>query len=1032
MIRRTVRFAVHAMAALVAASTIVVAVFAWRLSGGPVSLAFLTPYVQDALAQTDAPYEVEFSDTILTWAGWERALDIRILDVRAVGADGAVAATAPEVSISLSVAALWRGMIAPTAIEVIEPRVRLTRNADGGFEFGLGDDAGAAGGDASEWLIADLLAPPDPTRIMGYLERISIIRGDLRVVDQGLGLAWHVPRATVNLSRHESGIGVDATLLVDIAGRTPEIGVRARYQGRGSDFKVWVDFTDLRPEWFAAEASALAPLAAVRLPLSGTVELTLGPLGALRDVAFILGAGAGELVLDGLSSVPIPIAGAVATGTLSIADERLQLDSAMIDLGGPQVELEGVLEGFGGTPLIAVGVTISDLPIDDLARFWPDAIAPDARSWVVANISQGIIRKSQTTLHLRPGDLDLPRLPAAAVHTTFEVEDATVDFLNPLPKLTGVNAFGTITGESLVLRAWGGSLEGVGADEIRVRIDDLGGRDEMTVDVDASGGIRDVLRVLAHPFLGYPQKLGIEPDAVGGSVRVALHLAFPLLKDLLLDDVAITVDATLDDVRLAGVFDGAELTGGPLALSLDSKGLEVAGPIQLNAVPGAGAWRENFTDDAPFRRRYTFSGRFTDTQRLALGLPGGDYITGPTDVGIEIVDTADGERRWRITAGLADAMMRIPEIYWEKPVGVDGLFEIELHSGPGVPLAVDSFNLAAGDLMAHGRADLDPETGALRRLELDRLVFGENDLRAALAFDADGGYRIGLAGASLDLRPYFEDDDGTLPDLSLKADIERVITRDGQVLKGVAAALRLADDRWEVMRVDSMLGDGKRLAMRIGRSQGERFFWMESDDGGEVLRALGIFDDAIGGDLTILAAIDPDEAPGAVKGELKIRNFKVLNAPLLARILSVAAVTGVFDLLTGEGLPFSRLVVPFTKRGDVLEIEDARAFGPAVGFTFEGRVDLAAETVDLDGTIIPAYMLNSILGNIPILGDLLVGGEEGGGVFAMNYKMVGPIDDPETTVNPLSALAPGFLRGLFSADIDSVDDDSAPQPDIER
>ena len=90
MIRRTARFAVHAMAALVAASTIVLAVFAWRLSGGPVSLAFLTPYVQDALEQTDAPYEVEFSDTILTWAGWERALDIRILDVRAVAADGAV------------------------------------------------------------------------------------------------------------------------------------------------------------------------------------------------------------------------------------------------------------------------------------------------------------------------------------------------------------------------------------------------------------------------------------------------------------------------------------------------------------------------------------------------------------------------------------------------------------------------------------------------------------------------------------------------------------------------------------------------------------------------------------------------------------------------------------------------------------------------------------------------------------------------------------------------------------------------------
>ena len=1033
MIRPAARFVMHAVAALVAAGAIAIAVLAWRLSGGPISLAYLTPYVQDALDQTDAPFEVEFSDTILTWAGWERALDIRILDVRTVGADGAVAATAPEVSISLSVAALWRGMVAPTALEVIEPTIRLTRNADGAFEFGLGQEDAAAG-DAGELLIADLLAPPDPTRSMGYLERVSIIRGDLLVIDRGLGMTWHAPRATVNLSRHETGLGVDATLFVDIAGRVPEIGVRARYQGRGSDVKVWVDFSDLRPEWLAAEAPALAALAAARFPVSGTVELTMGSDATLREVAFVLGAGAGELTLDSLFSAPLPIAGATATGTLSVAGEQLHLDSATIDLGGPTIELEGLLEGFGGKPLIAVGATISDLPLDDLARYWPEAIAPNARSWVVANLSRGIIRKSQSTFHLKPGDLDLPRLPAAAVHTTFEAEDVTVDYLSPLPEITGASVFGTITGDTLELKAWGGMLEGVSADEARVRIDDLGGRDDMTIDVTASGSIRDVLRVLAHPFLGYPQKLGIDPDAVAGRARAELRFAFPLLWDLLLDDVAITVDAILDDVNIASAFDGMELSGGPLTLSLDGAAMEVAGPIQINSAPGAGAWRENFVDDAPFRRRYTFAGRLTDSQRLALGLPGGDYIAGPADIDIEIVDAVDGDRRWRVTAGLVDAMVRIPEIYWEKPAGVDGLLELELRSGPEVPLTVESFDLAAGDLTAYGRAALDAETGELRLLELDRLAFGENDFRAALGFDADGSYRIGLAGTSLDLRPFLDDnaDGGTLPNLSLKADVERVITGDGQVLDGVQAMLLLADDRWEAMQVDSVLGDGKRLAMRIGRRQGERFFWMESDDGGEVLRVLGMFDDAIGGDLTFLATIDPEEAPGAVKGELKIKNFKVLNAPLLAHILSVAAVTGVFDLLTGEGLPFSHLVVPFTKRGDVLEIEDARAFGPAVGFTFEGRIDLAAETADIDGTIVPAYLLNSIWGNIPILGDLLVP-DEGGGVFAINYKLVGPLDDPETTVNPLSALAPGFLRGLFSADIESDDEDlKAPRGDDDR
>ena len=1026
MIRPTARFVTHAAAALVAALAIAFAAVAWRLSGGPISLAWLTPYVADALKETDSPYQVEFADTILTWAGWDRALDIRILDVRVVGADGAVAAAAPEVAISLSARAMWRGMIAPTALEIIEPRVRLVRDAEGEIEFGLGD-AGTAGR-STELLLADLLAPPDPARAMGYLERISIVRGDLMVVDKRLDMAWHAPRATVSLLRSGAGIGVDAKLLVDIAGRSAKVGVRARYRGRGRDFKIWIDFADVRPEWIAADAPMLAALAAARFPVSGTFELSLDREAGLREVAFDLTAGSGRLALGAWFGEAIDIAGATAGGTLSVGADRLHIDSAVIDLGGPSIALEGVIEGFDGSPFIAAGVTVTDLPVDDLGRYWPVSLAPDARDWVSANLSAGTIRKSQTSIHLRPGDLDLARLPASAIRTTVEAAGVTVNYRDPLPNVTGAAAFGTITGDRLEMRAWGGAVAGLAADEAKLLIDDLGGRDHMTIDVAISGPLTDALRVLAHPSLGYPQRLGIDPETVRGAARMNLRFAFPLLNDLALDDVVLTAQATLSDLRVSGAFDGAELGGGPLKLSLDGAGMDLAGPVTVNAVPGEGAWRENFTDDAPFRRRYTFAGRLTDAQRRALGLPGGDYLAGPTDMAFEIVDQADGARRWRVTAGLGDTMMRIPEIYWEKRPGVDGIVELALRGGPDIPLVLESFDLAAGDLVAHGRAALDPESGVLRRVDFERLALGENDFRAALVFDDAGAYRIALKGPSLDMRPYLEDDggEGTLPDLRVSASVDRVITRDGQSLGAVEAEVRYADGRWEAMNVDGVLAGGKRVALRIGRDAGERYFWMESGDGGEVLRTLGIYDNAIGGDLTILAGLGSEAADGAVVGELKIKNFTMRDAPLLAQILSVASLTGVFDLLTGEGLPFSRLVVPFIKRGEILEISDARAYGPAIGFTFKGRIDRAADIAELEGTLVPAYLLNSIFGKIPLLGELLVG-EEGGGVFAITFQLSGPLDDPKISVNPLSALAPGVLRELFSADFDSAPDDGADQ-----
>ena len=1028
MIRPTARFVMNFVAAMVAAVAVVFAVFAWRLSAGPVSLAFLTPYMAAALEQTDSPIQLEFSDTILTWAGWERALDIRILDVRARGADGEVVATAPEISISLSVPALWRGMVAPTVLEIIEPSVRLVRNADGSFEFGLGDvDRRKILDDASgtlNLLFADLLAPPNRSRAMGYLERISVLRGNLAVIDHSLDMAWTAPLATINITRNETGIGIDASLLVDIGGRASPVDIRTRYRGQGRDFKVWVDFSEVRPEWLALEAPGLEALSAGGFPVNGAIEISFDAEANLTEIAFNLGAEAGQLYLDEWFTDPIEMTGAEVAGSYVMANESLRIASGSIDLGGPKIVFDGVVEGFGPDPFIAAGITVTNLSGDEIARYWPATLAPDVRDWVIRNISGGLITTSRTSLHLKPGDLSLPRLPDAAVRTTLEFEDATLNYYDPLPKVTGVSGFGTITGRNFDMRLWGGTVEGLAMREARIVIEDLSVRDDTTITVEAEGPIAAALRYLAHPLLDYPRKLGLDPGSVTGDVRASLGFSFPITYRLKPEDVVITAASTLTNVRVAGLFDGIDIGGGPLALTVDAAGLDLAGPITLGVASGEGTWRENFTTDAPFKRRLTFAGRLTDTQRLALGLPGSDYITGPTDIAIEVSGQADGRFLWRVDAGLDDARIRIPELYWEKLAGVGGLLELRLQSGPGIPLSIDFFTLAAGDLIAQGRADIDSDTGALVRLDLDRLAFGETDVRAALVVDTNGGYRMTIKGPSLDLRPYLEDDseDDELPDMSIAATIERVMTRDDQFLTAVEAKLLAKGGNWEAARIDGLLASGKGLAMGIRRENDQRYFWMKSDDGGEVLRALDVFDDAIGGELTLLAALDgPNGNSDAIDGELRMRNFSLRKVPILARLLTIATLTGVFDLLSGEGLPLSRLVVPFTKRGKLLEIRDARAFGPAIGFTFKGVIDQQAETADLDGTLVPAYALNSIFGKILILGDLLVGGEEDGGVFAMNYKLSGPLDDPVVTINPLSVLAPGFLRGLFSADIENPD-----------
>jgi hypothetical protein len=139
----------------------------------------------------------------------------------------------------------------------------------------------------------------------------------------------------------------------------------------------------------------------------------------------------------------------------------------------------------------------------------------------------------------------------------------------------------------------------------------------------------------------------------------------------------------------------------------------------------------------------------------------------------------------------------------------------------------------------------------------------------------------------------------------------------------------------------------------------------------------------------------------------------MVKAPFMAKLLSFVSLTGILDMLSGNGIVFERADVPFVKTGDDLVLKDARAHGSAIGFTAEGRLDLDKDTMDLRGTVVPAYSLNSVFADVPLLGPLLVP-EKGSGLFAATYFMRGPIDDPSVGGNPLATLTPGFLRGLFN------------------
>ena len=144
------------------------------------------------------------------------------------------------------------------------------------------------------------------------------------------------------------------------------------------------------------------------------------------------------------------------------------------------------------------------------------------------------------------------------------------------------------------------------------------------------------------------------------------------------------------------------------------------------------------------------------------------------------------------------------------------------------------------------------------------------------------------------------------------------------------------------------------------------------------------------------------------KSNLLITDFKVSKVPALAQLLTLASLQGIADTLSGEGIRFESFEMKSNSKGNVMNIEDALAMGPAVSILLNGYVD-KGKVVSLRGTLVPATKLNSIIASIPVVGDILVGKKTGEGVVGVSFKMKGPPKEIKTTVNPIKTLTPRFI-----------------------
>ncbi len=433
MIRRTFRGLVQLLGALGAGLAILLVLAAWRLSSGPITLAFLSPYIEKALSAEDGSLAIRLDNTILTWAGWERTLDVRVLNVRAVGAGGTAVAVVPELSLSLSVKALVKGVVAPRSIELYRPSLQVARRQDGTLEVGFGQGAEASDVLSSR-LLERLSKEPDEVGPLGYLSRITVRDADVLIVDRGLDTVWHAPQAEVSLRRDADGVEGEISLDLENDGRVTRIDLLGGYRRSADRLDFGVRFSDLVPATFARLSPQLAALGAAAVPLSGRLLVSLKMDGGVEAVDFEMKGGAGRIELPAPLAQSVEVAGLALNGlyrgadqvltvdrlkvdlgeggsllmpaadghrtplrsltaraTLDEGGDHLEVTSVEADLGGPTATLTADIRRDGGETRIRAEGTLREVPADDAHLYWPAVWGRDAHTWVTANLSAGRI-----------------------------------------------------------------------------------------------------------------------------------------------------------------------------------------------------------------------------------------------------------------------------------------------------------------------------------------------------------------------------------------------------------------------------------------------------------------------------------------------------------------------------------------------------------------------------------------------------------------------------------------------------------------
>jgi len=717
-----------------------------------------------------------------------------------------------------------------------------------------------------------------------------------------------------------------------------------------------------------------------------------------------------------------------ATGRYTVANRELQF--ANMTVTSPGGSLYGSLHvRFGDlSPEISFSGQSQQLQTTAVKQLWPFWMASKGRDWVERNLFGGTVTNASISVFIPFGRLDEAigkglKLDENQIQIAFDIAGARMNVTGDIPPIRDTSAHFQLAGPKATISiksgksffASGRTVDvGEGTFVLPATYDKPLMAD---IDLPISGNADAIGELLTFKPIQVLQRAGFVPEDLSGKVTANVQAHFGLIASQNPPPIEWKASLQLQGLNVAKPISGRKITGLDGVLSADPKQVTLDGKGNIDGVPAEIKLTEPTDKSSGVQPQQSVTATLSNDQREKI-LPGlSDIIDGTISVELNRID----KDRQSVSIDLAKARLDLPWIGWSKGSGIGAKADFEI-SGPDDNLQIKSFALKGDGFGASGALTLSK--GNLVKADFDTVKLSSLDDFAVSLKRSKGGMDVSVSGNSADVRPILSrikggsgdndsDGDSKGSSISLRAKLDTVIGFNDEKLRNVEAAYAAQGSRIQSVNLSGITGSGEAV---VAQTQGNGIINITSGDAGAVSRFADLYQHMRGGLLNLAIRLG---AGGDWSGSIDVRRFSIVNEQRLHSIVSTpvgqeqrslnAAVKRDIDTSAQR---FQRGFARIVSKDSVVSIENGVVRGDQVGAVFQGVLRDVRGNMDMTGTFMPAYGLNRLFAELPIIGILLGNGTDRG-LIGITFKLTGKLDAPNLTINPLSIIAPGVFRNIF-------------------